>query len=259
MKWSHGAAMLDSGMAEKDGYGQFCPVALAAEVLAERWTPLVIRELLCGSVRFNDLQRGVPRMSSSLLAHRLKGLEFAGIVERRRGASGFEYHLTPAGRELFPIIEKMGFWAQRWLRHKSLDAANHDPDLLMWDIRRNVTKPPEIGAHRYVAEFLLSGVSKNRHRYWLVFDGRRVDLCYKDPGFEVRLFVTAGLQALTRIWLGHLGIGEALAGGLLRLDGPQRDVAAFRSWFALSPFAAAPGKPASRKELAAGESMIRSD
>ncbi|MGB6506683.1 MAG: helix-turn-helix domain-containing protein, partial [Xanthobacteraceae bacterium] len=81
-------------MAKKKGYGQFCPVSLAAEVLAERWMPLVIRELLCGSVRFNDLQRGVPRMSSALLAQRLKQLQFAGIVERRRGAGGFEYHLT---------------------------------------------------------------------------------------------------------------------------------------------------------------------
>src|SRR5512146_1067620 len=101
-------------MSERKGYGQFCPIALASEVLAERWTPLVIRELLMGSVRFNDLQRGVPRMSSALLARRLKEMQFAGIVERRRGASGFEYHLTPAGRELFPIVEKMGLWAQRW-------------------------------------------------------------------------------------------------------------------------------------------------
>ena len=89
-------------MVEKRGYGQFCPVALAAEVLAERWTPLVVRELLCGSVRFNDLQRGVPRMSSALLARRLKELQFSGIVKCRRGGRGaFEYHLTPAGRELF--------------------------------------------------------------------------------------------------------------------------------------------------------------
>jgi DNA-binding HxlR family transcriptional regulator len=118
----------------KRGYGQFCPVALAAEVLAERWTPLVVRELLCGSVRFNDLQRGVPRMSSALLARRLKELQFAGIVERRHGGgNSFEYHLTAAGRELFPVVEKMGIWAQRWLRHDLVDTANLDSDLLMWE------------------------------------------------------------------------------------------------------------------------------
>src|SRR5579875_1726986 len=126
-------------MAERRGYGQFCPIALAAEILAERWMPLVIRELLCGSVRFNDLHRGVPRMSSALLAQRLKQLQFAGIVERRGGdAGGFEYHLTPAGRELFPVVEKMGLWAQRWLRHEIVETENLDSDLLMWDIRRNV-------------------------------------------------------------------------------------------------------------------------
>ncbi len=139
-------------MTEKRGYGQFCPVALAAEILAERWMPLVVRELLCGSVRFNDLQRGVPRMSSALLAHRLKQLQFGGIVERRRGKGrGFEYHLTPAGRELFPVIEKMGLWAQRWLRHDLVNAANLDPDLLMWDIRRNVVRKATPRHGRYVA------------------------------------------------------------------------------------------------------------
>src|SRR5690348_13536221 len=121
-------------MIETRGYGQFCPVALAAEVLAERWTPLVVRELLMGSTRFNDLQRGVPRMSSALLARRLRELQFAGIVERHRSeGGGSEYHLTPAGRELLPVIEKMGLWAQRWLRHKLVDTENLDPDLLMWD------------------------------------------------------------------------------------------------------------------------------
>ncbi|MGB6567951.1 MAG: helix-turn-helix domain-containing protein, partial [Xanthobacteraceae bacterium] len=164
-------------MAKKKGYGQFCPVSLAAEVLAERWMPLVIRELLCGSVRFNDLQRGVPRMSSALLAQRLKQLQFAGIVERRRGAGGFEYHLTLAGKELFPVVEKMGLWAQRWLRHDLVETANLDPDLLMWDIRRNVVghAPPHDG--RYVAEFQLSGVPISRRRYWLVFEHGTVDLC----------------------------------------------------------------------------------
>src|SRR6185437_13741280 len=115
-------------MSQDRGYGQFCPVALAAEVLAERWTPLVIRELLMGSVRFNDLQRGVPRMSSSLLARRLRDLQFAGVIERRRGAGGgWEYHPTPAGRELFPLLERMGLWAQRWLRHKLVDPTHLDP------------------------------------------------------------------------------------------------------------------------------------
>ena len=239
-------------MSENRGYGQFCPVALAAEVLTERWTPLVIRELLMGSVRFNDLQRGVPRMSSSLLARRLKELQHAGIIERRRRArAGFEYHLTPAGRELFPIIEKMGLWAQRWLRHELVDAANLDPDLLMWDIRRTVMKHAPSDGRRYVAQFQLSGVPASRRRYWLVFEHGHVDLCYKHPGFEVDLFVEAGLRVLTEIWLGHSTIDGALDADRLRLDGARRDIAAFRSWFALSPFAPAGRAPTGQIEMAA--------
>jgi len=239
-------------MVEKRGYGQFCPIALAAEVLAERWTPLVVRELLCGSVRFNELQRGVPRMSSALLARRLKELQFAGIVERRRGAGrSFEYHLTPAGRELFPVVEKMGLWAQRWLRHDLVDTANLDSDLLMWDIRRNVLAKSPPREARYVAEFRLSGVPINRCRYWLVFERGAIDLCYRNPGFEVDLFVEASLRALTQIWLGHIPLEQAIRDGRLRLDGSRADIAAFRSWFALSMFAAAGGEPVGRFALAA--------
>ena len=239
-------------MSENRRYGQFCPVALAAEVLAERWTPLVIRELLMGSVRFNDLQRGVPRMSSSLLARRLKELQHAGIIERRRGArAGSEYHLTPAGRELFPIIEKMGLWAQRWLRHELVDAANLDPDLLMWDIRRTVLKTAPPDERRYVAQFQLSGVPASRRRYWLVFERGHIDLCYRHPGFEVDLFVEASLRVLTEIWLGHTTIDRALDADRLRLDGARRDIAAFRSWFSLSPFAPAGRTPTGQMEMAA--------
>lgn len=239
-------------MVERKRYGQFCPVALAAEILAERWTPLVVRELLCGSVRFNDLQRGVPRMSSALLARRLKELQFAGIVERRRGAGGsFEYHLTPAGRELFPVVEKMGLWAQRWLRHDLVDTANLDSDLLMWDIRRNVLASTPPREPRYVAEFRLSGVPISRRRYWLVFERGMLDLCYRNPGFEVDVFVEASLRALTEVWLGHVPVERAIRDGRLRLDGSRADIAGFRKWFRLSMFAAAGREPAGQSELAA--------
>jgi DNA-binding HxlR family transcriptional regulator len=231
-------------MTEKKGYGQFCPIALATEVFAERWTPLIIRELLCGSTRFNDLQRGVPRMSSSLLARRLKEMEFAGIVERRPGVSGFEYHLTAAGRELFPVVEKMGLWAQRWLRHKLVDTENLDPDLLMWDIRRTVLAHAATSDHRFVSEFHLTGTQVSRRHYWLVFERGNVDLCYKDPGFAVDLYVATSLRLLTQIWLGHVSIDQARRDGGLTLDGSRQDVSAFSSWFALSLFAPAGGEAA---------------
>lgn len=239
-------------MAKKKGYGQFCPVALAAEILAERWMPLIVRELLCGSARFNELQRGVPRMSSALLAQRLKELQFAGIVERRRGEGGGpEYHLTASGRELFPVVERMGLWAQRWLRHNLVDKANLDPDLLMWDIRRNVVGHAQPRHSRYVAEFQLSGVPISRRRYWLVFERGAVDLCYRNPGFDVDLFVKAGLRVLTQIYLGHIPLDEAIRDGRLHVDGSRGDVAAFRSWFGLSMFAPAGREPTRQREPAA--------
>lgn len=242
-------------MTQRKGYGQFCPVSRAAEILAERWTPLVVRELLCGSTRFNDLMRGVPRMSTALLSRRLKELEHAGIVERRRSANGrgYEYHLTEAGRELFPLVEGMGLWAQRWVRDDLTEKENLDPVLLMWDIRRNVTSDGIPEGRRFVVGFELSGVPSKCGRYWLVFEQGDVDLCQKDPGFDVDLRVSAHVGVLTQIWLGHLSLGKALREKLLRLDGSRQDVDAFRSWFALSLFAEAgrqpPGRHAGMSEL----------
>ena len=144
--------------ARMKGYGQFCPVAKAAEIVAERWTPLVLRELLCGSRRFNDLHRGVPLMSRTLLAGRLERLEDAGIVRsatRARGR-GREYHLTAAGEELRPLIECLGEWGQRWARAQ-VGRGDLDPGLLMWDIHRRVNLealPPE----RVVVRFDFRGV-----------------------------------------------------------------------------------------------------
>jgi DNA-binding HxlR family transcriptional regulator len=247
-------------MATVKGYGQFCPVSRAAEILAERWTPLVVRELLSGSARFNDLQRGVPRMSPALLTRRLRELEHAGIIERRpaeRGG-GSEYHLTDAGEELRPVIEAMGVWAQRWMRDDLVADQNLDPDLLMWDIRRCVAtrRPP---ADRLVVQFRFAGMPSNRRHYWLVFDDGAPDLCMRDPGFDVDLLVSCTVRTLTEIWLGHLAITAARADGRLTLDGPLRLADSFAAWFGGSVFAALgampPGLPrAAPMEAGAGKS-----
>lgn len=235
-------------MARSKGYGQFCPVSRAAEILAERWTLLVVRELLSGSTRFNDLKRGVPRMSTALLSQRLKELERAGIVERRPAAAGrgHEYRPTEAGRELFPLVERMGLWAQRWVRDDLTTDDNLDPALLMWDIRRCVGGEGIPEERRFVVRFELAGVPGNRRRYWLVFERGEVDLCERDPGFEVDLEVATSVRVLTQVWLGHLGLAKALREEAIRLDGARRDVAAFRSWFSLSLFAAAGAAPPGR-------------
>ena len=226
-------------MTQGKGYGQFCPVAQAAEVLAERWTPLVIRELCCGSTRFSDLQRGVPRMSPSLLSRRLRELEHAGIVEivPAEAGRGSEYRLTPAGRALFPVIEQMGNWAVDWLRHQLTADRNLDPDLLMWDIRRRAMQAGALPEGRHVVEFEFGGVPVKRRFYWLVLDGDDTDLCFRDPGHEIDLRVGADLRLLTRIWLGDVTIAAATRDDSLRLEGSRAAVRAFTDWFALSHFA----------------------
>jgi DNA-binding HxlR family transcriptional regulator len=151
------------------GYGQFCPLAQAAEVLTERWTPLVIREIaLTGSRRFNDIQRGVPLMSSSLLTKRLRQLERAGIVERRQrpDGKGSEYHLTPAGEELGPVVAQMGIWSERWLRRPIFEETP-DTGLLMWWMRGTV-KTDALPGGRTVIHFRFRGAPEKLRYFWLV-------------------------------------------------------------------------------------------
>src|SRR5512132_4636592 len=159
-----------------EGYGQFCPIAQAAEVLTERWTPLVIREIaLTGSRRFNDIQRGVPLMSSSLLSKRLRELERAGIVERRRrpDGKGTEYHLTPAGLELGPVVFQLGVWSERWLRRPIFEATP-DTGLLMWWMRGTV-KTDALPAGRTVIHFSDTATTEKLRYFWLVLPD--ADLC----------------------------------------------------------------------------------
>src|SRR5215475_8178941 len=166
-------------------YWQFCPVAMAAEILCTRWTIVVLREMFAGSTRFNELRRGVPRMSPALLSRRLKELEEAGIIGRARtGADIGEYHLTESGRELQPLVEAFGIWGQRRIEAK-LSLKHLDADLLMWDMRRSLNVTP-MPTQRSVIEFVYPGLPAARRRYWLVVDPKDgVDLCKIDPGFEV--------------------------------------------------------------------------
>lgn len=222
-------------------YRQFCPVAMAAEVLCCRWTLLVVRELLLGSVRFNDLRRGVPRMSAALLAKRLKELEAAGIVTRTRtaGADAHEYHLTPAGRELRPVVEAVGVWGQRWVSTEAT-LRHLDANLLMWDIRRNVDPEPP-PTQRTTIEFIFSDRQPPQRNYWLVVGRERdVDLCMVDPGFDVDLYVTTDLRTLTEVWLGYRDWARAKDGGAIRLSGRRECELDLRAWLRLSAFAAVP-------------------
>lgn len=198
------------------GYGQFCPVAKAMELLDERWTMLVIRELLCGSRHFNALRRGVPRMSPTLLSARLKTLVRAGIVERYDEGRQVTYVLTPAGEQLRPIVEALGQWGLRWV--PELGDEDYDPHLLMWDLHRNV----DLGAvppGRTVLRFTFSDVAPEERNWWVVIDSEGVDLCQFDPGHPVIGTVETDLRTLTRIWRGELTWSQAQRAGALEVHG----------------------------------------
>lgn len=222
------------------GYKQFCPLAMAAEMLCSRWTMILMRELIAGSTRFNDLRRGVPKMSPTLLSLRLKELELAGIVRRRevKSAKGvYEYQLTEAGKDLRPVVEAMGFWGQRWVEAQ-LSLKNLDPSLLMWDMRRNLNPKP-LPARRTVVQFLYPELPASKRLWWLVIepDGD-VDLCWSDPGFDVDLYVSTDLRTMTGIWMGLTTIERERQ--RMTLTGDRKIAATMQSWLGLSPFAGEP-------------------
>lgn len=216
-----------------EGYGQFCPVAKAAEVLCTRWTPLIVRELLVGSMRFNDLRRGVPTCSPALLSKRLKELEGAGVIERDETSARPAYRLTEAGRELFPIIQGLGEWGQRWVR-TDYRADELDPGLLLWDVRRNLD-PGGIAATTTTIHFVFPTAAIRRRFFWLVDDTHEIDLCLTDPGRGVDLTVSADLATLTKVWLGDARFVDAIRDGSISLVGPRRLTQRFPAWFGHHP------------------------
>ncbi len=226
-------------MNDKSSYGQFCPVSMAAEIVCTRWTALVLREFLAGSTRFNDLRRGVPRMSPALLSKRLKELEAAGVIESAASASGAgEYHLTPMGRDLEPLIMGLGNWGQRWIESR-LSLRNLDPSLLMWDMRRNL-RPEPLPEHRCTIQFLYPELASVNQNWWLLVDNGTVDLCSQDPGYDVDLLITGSLRSVTAVWMGLTTIKSEVAAGRLSLDGDRTIARSIDLWLGLSPFARQP-------------------
>jgi DNA-binding HxlR family transcriptional regulator len=222
------------------GYGQFCPVAVASEIFAERWTPLILRELFSGSRRFNEIRSGMPLISRTLLAQRLHQLEDAGVIESSplAGGRGREYRLTKAGAEFREVVERLGEWGQR---HAAQQFAreNLDPAMLMWAMHRRIDVS-HLPAPRVVVRFEFRGVPPRclqLRTAWLVLERSGVDVCMKDPGFEVDMTVRADVGALARVWAGHLAWAEAVRAGGIKLEGTRAVVQAFPGWLQLSHFA----------------------
>jgi DNA-binding HxlR family transcriptional regulator len=229
----------------QSGYKQFCPLAMASEMLCTRCTMVLLRELVAGTTRFNDLRRGVPKMSPTLLSQRLKELEAAGVLERRAAASEkgvFEYHLTEAGRDLRQVIEAMGFWGQRWIEARQ-SLKNLDPSLLMWDMRRNLNPAP-LPDRRTVIQFLYPELPASKRCWWLVVEPQgEVDLCWSDPGFDVDLYVSTDLRTMTAIWMGLTTVKKESAKFVF--TGDKNIAGKIQTWLGLSPFATEPKRAAS--------------
>lgn len=213
------------------GYQQFCPLALAAEIVAPRWTPLVLRELLTGSVRFNDIHRGVPRMSRSLLSQRLSELERAGLVERRLVKGHPEYHLTRAGEELEAVIEQLAAWGRRWGRGE-LSPERVDVGLLMWEVQRHVARqrlPPQ----RVVIRFDFPDAPSEYRRWWLELGPEAAEVCLKDPGFAADLQVTVwDARVLNEVCLGKADLNGALLDPRVQVQGPRELRRELARWLA---------------------------
>lgn len=225
------------------GYGQFCPVAKATEVLGERWTPLIIRELLSGEQSFNALRKGVPLMSPSLLSSRLKSLEATGVIRREKTGRGVTYSLTDGGEELRSIIEQLGVWGQRWAR-SDMSKKDLDPSLLMWDMHRRIDTS-YFGDERTVLRFEFVDYPAKMRLWWLVVTGTEVDICLKDPGHDVDLLIQSTLKTMTQIWMGDLSVTRARREGLLRVTGNSVLNRSMTSWIGCSSLAAV--KPARKR------------
>lgn len=217
------------------GYGQFCPIAKASEVLGERWTHLVIRELGVGSETFNDLRKGVPLMSPSLLSTRLKSLEKAGVVQRDEEESHVRYHLTKAGEELMPLILQLGTWGHRWVR-SDLSNDDLDPGLLIWDMHRGLNTE-YFTAERTVLKIEFTDMIPRKRFWWLVIRGGDVDVCMKDPGYEVDLLISANLRTLTAVWMGDTTIMKTLREKLVSVTGSSALRKNIAAWLGSSYYA----------------------
>lgn len=218
-------------------YGQFCPVAKAMELLDERWTMLVVRELLLGSRHFNELRRGVPKMSPALLSKRLQTLTRAGIVKRSQADGRTSYTLTESGRELNDVVQALSVWGIRWMGELGDD--DLDPHLLMWDIRRNVPVDNWPRA-RTVLAFRFAGARPKASSWWLVVADGEADVCDVDPGYDVAATVSTSLRTMTEIWRGDLSWSRSLLDGSVSVQGPSEMRRAVPQWLGQSSSAAVP-------------------
>ncbi len=214
-------------------YGQYCPIAKAVEILGDRWTLLIVRDMLTGTCHFNDLERGLPGISRGLLAERLRRLREMGVVEKRVGRNGrnhTSYHLTESGVELQSVIQSLLVWGAKWAFGEP-DEKDLDPLLLLWWMRDRV-RVEQLPAQRVVVQFDFAGAVSER--YWLLLTKEDVSVCLTYPGFEPDVLVTADIAAYFQVWLGRCNFADTLADGTIQIDAIPALANAFPNWFAYS-------------------------
>lgn len=214
-------------------YGQFCPVAKAAELFCERWTPLIIRDLAAGATRFSEIQRGVPLISPTLLSRRLKQLEAEGIVEKRRPGNGHTYHLTNAGAEFVPLVEALGVWGQRWSRRELVEE-EMDLGLLLWAIERNA-RADAFGGNRSVVRLELTDQPASKQLWWFVNEKGVCQLCVHDPGFDVDIYLACSLRDIIYIIRGDVSLDTAISTDRLEAIGVRDTIQNLAGWFNFGP------------------------
>jgi DNA-binding HxlR family transcriptional regulator len=216
------------------GYSTYCPIAKAAEILTDRWTLLLVRDLLMGARHFNDFRRSIPLITPAVLSKRLRTLQEVGIITHEIGNGGrLEYRLTEGGTELKSFVDAAGVWGQRWARSK-LPLGDLHPSTLMWDIHRFL-KTEHLPAQRTVLNFEFTDLRAMR-LWWLVVQAGEVDVCLDDPGYDVDIWVVCTLRALTQVFMGDLSIVSAQATGKLNVDGDRQLIRNMPLWFGLMPF-----------------------
>lgn len=218
-----------------NSYGQFCPLAQATQLLCERWTLIVVRELIAGSTRFNQLKRGVPLMSPTLLSARLKQLAEAGVIRIIGKKGKYTYSLTPAGHELRPVVELLGAWGHRWAP-SNLNKGDLDAGLMMWDMRRTVD-PAVFPDHRIVVQFEYPDATKGERDWWMVSENGEIDLCLSNPGHDVDIVIKCSLKTMSGIWICQQQFSDAVKKGEIKVTGNSKLISKLPDWLRSSPLA----------------------
>lgn len=214
-------------------YGQFCPLAQASQLLCERWTLIIVRELIAGSTRFNELRKGMPLISPTLLSARLKNLVEAGVIDIAGTKGNYTYNLTPAGQELRPIVELFGAWGHRWVR-SNLQHDDLDAGLLMWDMRRSID-PTVFPSRRIVVHFKYNDAAKGARNWWMVSENGEIDLCLNDHGYDIDILLKCSLKTMTEIWICQRSFRDAVKSGDIQVMGDPKLTNKLQEWLRCSP------------------------